>query len=200
VNCLKCRDKSCRRGVSCGRETRSPEETAEAYGETDVQDIVRAAAGLVDGGRAGTLSRLEELGSFAAAMGYGKIALAYCFGMEREAEAVAGYLRGLGFRVSGVSCTAGAVGQDRINRASSIGAVGCNPLQQAREINAGNPDLTVTMGLCLGHDILFNREIAGDVTNLVVKDRVHGHAPLSALEALPSGTPRRYTGSDTTQE
>ena len=184
MNCLGCKEKSCRAGISCGREAAPPGETAETYREPEVRGIVRAAAELVDGGRAGTLSRLEELAEFASAMGYRTISLAYCFGMEREAEAVAAYLRERGIRVSGVSCTAGALGQDRINSASSITAVGCNPLQQAREINARKPGLTVTMGLCLGHDILFNRYVEGDVTNLVVKDRVYGHAPLEALRGI----------------
>lgn len=182
MNCLACREKSCRTGVSCGRETASPEAAADAYREPEEQRIVRAAAGLVDGGRAGTLSRLEELAEFASAMGYRKIGLAYCFGMEREAEAVAEFLETRGLNVFGVSCTAGALGQDRINGASSIRGVGCNPIQQAREINARGPGLTVTMGLCLGHDILFNRHVEGDVTNLVVKDRIHAHAPLEALK------------------
>ena len=184
MNCLKCREKSCREGVSCGRESVPPEETAEAYCEPGVQAIVRAAAELVDGGRAGTLSRLEELQCFARSMGYRKIGLAYCFGMEREAEEVAAFLKTGGLDVAGISCTAGGLRQDRINSESSISAAGCNPLQQAREINARKPDLTVTMGLCLGHDILFNRHIEGDVTNLVVKDRVHAHAPLKGLHAL----------------
>ena len=69
----------------------------------------------------------------------------------------------------------------RRNRESDLPGLSCNPLGQAAQINAAAPDLTVTMGLCLGHDILFHRHLEGDVTTLVVKDRVHGHAPRKGL-------------------
>jgi len=38
------------------------------------------------------------------------------------------------------------------------------------------------IGLCMGHDILFQREVKADCTTLVVKDRVHNHAPLKVLD------------------
>jgi len=48
-------------------------------------------------------------------------------------------------------------------------------------LNSENVDLVVMIGLCLGHDILFQREVKADCTTLVVKDRVHNHAPLMEL-------------------
>ena len=41
--------------------------------------------------------------------------------------------------------------------------------------------LTLVMGLCLGHDILFQKHIKSDCTTLVVKDRVYQHNPLEHL-------------------
>ena len=40
------------------------------------------------------------------------------------------------------------------------------------------------MGLCLGHDILFQRELKTDSTTLLVKDRSNGHRPLDAIRAM----------------
>lgn len=196
MNCLACNRKSCRQGVSCGRETSLPAEALPEYGREENQKIVRAAAKLVDHGRAGTLSRLEELGEFIRTMEFSTVGLAYCYGMEKEAEAVAAYLRNQGASIAAVSCTAGGMAQNSINTESSITAAGCNPIQQARELNSRGPGLVITLGLCLGHDILFNRYIEGDVTNLAVKDRVHAHRPLEALKALPFFRKKRYTETE----
>jgi uncharacterized metal-binding protein len=42
------------------------------------------------------------------------------------------------------------------------------------------------MGLCVGHDSLFTKHSEAPVTTLVVKDRVLGHNPVSALYTVAS--------------
>jgi len=37
------------------------------------------------------------------------------------------------------------------------------------------------VGLCIGHDILFNKHAHAPVTALIVKDRVPAHNPAGAL-------------------
>lgn len=59
------------------------------HGEAGNQKVIQAAAELVDHGRAGTLSRLEETIEFAKLMDYKRIGLAYCYGKEGEAKAMA---------------------------------------------------------------------------------------------------------------
>ncbi|MHA1741489.1 MAG: DUF1847 domain-containing protein, partial [Candidatus Thorarchaeota archaeon] len=37
------------------------------------------------------------------------------------------------------------------------------------------------VGLCIGHDMLFNKYSEAPVTTLIVKDRVLGHNPVAGL-------------------
>jgi len=184
MNCLACKAKSCRGNVSCGAEKFDPASNMDAYHAEDSQKIVQAAAVLVDGGRAGTLSRVEELVEFAQLMNYQRIGLAYCYGMESTASEVRDIFTANGLKSVGVSCTVGGFSQDKINENSSLPGVSCNPLNQAAQLNQENVDLAVVIGLCMGHDILFNREFKGDVTTLIVKDRPNGHAPMKGIQKL----------------
>lgn len=184
MNCIACRNKSCRSTVSCGAESFDIAERTASYHEEGHQQIVREAAGLVDGGRAGELSRIEELIEFAKAMDYQKVGLAYCYGMESLAQNVLKLFKASGVPTTGVCCTVGGVSQDAVNRESDLPGVSCNPLNQAAQLEAEGVDLAVTIGLCLGHDILFHRNYSGDTTNLVVKDRKYAHAPIAGIDAL----------------
>ncbi len=184
MNCVSCNLKSCRTAQSCGMESFDRHELRDRYHEPETQRMLQSAAKLVDGGRAGELSRLEELMELIPAMGYEKPSLAYCYGMEKQAQTMVKHFRSRGIPLMGVSCTAGAHRQDELNNASNLPGVSCNPLSQATQLNEQGADLAILFGQCMGHDILFTREFKGDVTTFVVKDRVHGHCPLKALEGL----------------
>ena len=181
MNCTLCSAKSCRSTVSCGAEKFDRTRVVENYHHDRTAPLVQSAARLVDGGRAGTLDRVQELVEYIRDQGLEKVGLAYCYGMEKEAALAIVRLKESGAKIEAVSCTVGALTQNQVNEQSDLPGVSCNPLGQAAQLNAAKPELTVTMGLCLGHDILFNRHIESDVTTLVVKDRVHGHAPLKGL-------------------
>ena len=181
MNCLACKTKSCRSSISCGAESFDLDTALQRYHEPENQKVIQTGAHLVDGGRAGTLSRMQEIVEFAKEMRYGKIGLAYCYGMEALAEQVRQILASEGRRAIGVSCTVGAFRQDMVNEESSLPGVSCSPLNQAAQLNAQGVDLAIVIGLCMGHDILFNRQFAGDVTTLVVKDRLYDHAPVQGI-------------------
>jgi uncharacterized metal-binding protein len=183
MNCTTCTDKICRKQqASCSRESFDKTLVIGKYQDVSVSEIVKNAAELVDYGRAGTLSRMEEIAEFAQAMGYKKLGLAYCYGMEQYANAIETILIGKGFNVSAVSCSVGGLKQSEVNEASCIHKVSCNPLGQAEQLNAEKVDLTLVIGICMGHDILLNRNLAMDFTTLVVKDRKYNHAPLLGIE------------------
>ena len=180
MDCTNCtNDKQCRSTETCKATSFDKEEVIRKYSEE--KNIVQAAASLVDHGRAGTLSRLQETIAFAQKMKYKRIGLAYCYGMEKQAVQLAEIIRSNGLNVRSVSCTVGGIPQNQVNPESAFCTVSCNPIGQARQLNNENVDLAVMIGLCLGHDILFQREVNADCTTLVVKDRVHNHAPLSDL-------------------
>lgn len=181
MNCVSCQAKTCRDLESCGVEKFSLPEIKEKYKMEDNQKILQAAACLVDYGRAGTLSRMEEIAEFIKLMNYRKPGLAYCYGMESDAKLVRDFFLTRGIKLRTVSCTAGAMAQDELNEQSCIHKVSCNPLAQAEELNMEEADFVIIMGICLGHDVLLQKNLKGDFTTLVVKDRVHNHQPLMAL-------------------
>ena len=57
----------------------------------------------------------------------------------------------------------------------------CNPIMQAKLLNAEHTDLNVVMGLCVGHDSLFLKYAESPCVSLVIKDRVLGNNPAAAL-------------------
>jgi uncharacterized metal-binding protein len=152
------------------------------YHLPDNQKIIQAAAELVDNGRAGTLSRLQEIIEFSKSMNFKRIGIAYCYGMEKDAALVTQIFRESGFKLCPVSCTTGGFMQSGVNDKSKIEKVSCNPLAQSEQLNSENVDFTISMGLCLGHDILFQKNIKSYTTTLLVKDRIHNHNPGEALK------------------
>jgi uncharacterized metal-binding protein len=179
MNCTDCQDKVCRKEQSsCNQESFDKESVIHQYREAGNSEIVKSAAELVDHGRAGTLSRVEEIIEYAFTMNLKKLGLAYCYGMEQYAKALETLLINKGFNVSAVSCSVGGLKQSEVNSASCIHKVSCNPLGQAEQLNSEIVDLTLIIGICVGHDILLNRNLKMDFTTLVVKDRKYNHAPL----------------------
>jgi uncharacterized metal-binding protein len=182
MNCTTCDDKVCRKQqTSCNRESFDKTEVIDEYQDVSNSEIVKAAAELVDSGRAGTLSRIQEIIEFAKLMNYQKLGLAYCYGMEQQAKAIESLLTYEWFDVSAVSCSVGGLKQSEVNAASCIHKVSCNPIGQAEQLNSEEVDLTLVAGICMGHDIILNRNLKMDFTTLVVKDRKHNHAPLLGI-------------------
>ncbi len=181
MDCTKCNTKNCRATGSCNAQKFDSEALKVTYGLPDNQNIIQAAANLVDNGRAGTLSRLQEIVEFSTSMRFHRIGIAYCYGMEADTALVAQFLRENGFKTIPVSCTTGGFKQSEVNATSEIQSVSCNPFAQAEQLNLESVDLTLTMGLCLGHDILFQKQIQSLTTTLVVKDRVHNNNPIHAV-------------------
>jgi uncharacterized metal-binding protein len=181
MDCTNCQPKTCRESESCGIEKFDNAEVIIDYQKPENQKILQAAASLVDNGKAGNLSRLQETIAFIKRIGYKKVGLAYCYGMEKEANQLKEMFRREGIKLRTVSCTVGGINQDEINISSYTEKVSCNPLGQARELNNEEVDFVIIMGICLGHDILLQRNLKSDFTTLVVKDRAFENAPLKAL-------------------
>lgn len=110
--------------------------------------------------------RVQELIEFANRLSLQTIGIGFCVGLRKETQSLVGILESHGFEVASVACT--------VND-------GCNPVGQAQVLNAMGVDLYLVMGLCLGHDMLFNQFANGPVTTLVVKDRVTCHNPAGPL-------------------
>ena len=134
-------------------------------------------------------TRVEEIMAYAKKMGFQKIGIATCVGLIRESRILASIFRKHGFEVSGVGCKIGTQKKTSIGipeKCNGIGENMCNPILQAKLLNAEKTDLNVVVGLCVGHDSLFYKYSDALVTTAVTKDRVLGHNPVAALYTADS--------------
>ncbi len=183
MDCTKCTTKGCRDSQPCFDRH---EEYLHKYAVDDNQMIVRSASELVDNGRAGTLNRLEEIVEYAKSRNYQILGVAYCYGLEKEAKLLRIYLSNAGFQTAMISCTVDGVTEADINPEKASQAVSCNPIGQANVINGSGAEFTILMGLCLGHDIMIQKQLNMDFTTWLVKDRVSQHRPLDGLPGYHS--------------
>jgi uncharacterized metal-binding protein len=182
MQCPLCKHNKCRQLQSCGAELFNRDSIKNQYQQPSIQATVQAAATLVDNGRGGTLSRMQELVEFIVLQKITKVGLAYCYSMEKEAKLVLDILKHSQIQCQAVCCTTGALAQDDVNTNSQIHGVSCNPLGQAEQIEKAGSELAILMGLCMGHDILLQQKLTIPVTTLVVKDRTTNHNPLKGIQ------------------
>lgn len=132
--------------------------------------------------------RVEEIAQFAKKMGYKKLGIAFCIGLQDEAKMLTRILENRGFEVVSACCKAGAIPKERIGitEEQKIGGPGtfetmCSPITQAEILNDEGTEFNILVGLCVGHDSLFFKYSKAPVTVLVAKDRVFGHNPVMGL-------------------
>jgi uncharacterized metal-binding protein len=132
-------------------------------------------------------TRVEDTIAFAKLMGYKKIGMATCIGLLDETERLSKILTAQGFEPVSVCCKAGSIDKlelglsetDKVRPGTFEPA--CNPIAQAEICNRLETDMNIIVGLCVGHDMLFNKHSKAPVTTLIVKDRVTGHNPVAVL-------------------
>ena len=132
-------------------------------------------------------SRVEEIMEFAHRMGYKRLGVAYCGGVQFEASLLVPILENRGLEVVSVQCKCGSVPKENLGiqewekvYPGNFEAM-CHPIAQAEILNTYNTDLNILVCLCVGHDSLFLKHSKAPCTVLAAKDRVYGHAPLMAV-------------------
>ena len=135
--------------------------------------------------------RLKDTIEYAKGMGFKKLGLASCVGMQKETEKTAEILINYGFEVYSVCCKTGSINKLNIGVPKEfsmisktgypIGFVTCNPVAQALLLNKFKTDLNLIVGLCVGHDITFTRLSDAPVTTFIAKDRSNPHNPAAIL-------------------
>jgi uncharacterized metal-binding protein len=192
-NCAKCTLQGCSTGEPakglpvCPNKTRQVQEEAEnLYLEEENKKIAYNAA-LVEAQGYGTMTRVEEIISFAKKCGYHKIGLAFCIGLVKEAREFQNILKQHDLEVVSVLCKNGGLKKEFIGIGDENKIKGtcdeimCNPIGQALLLNEQRTDFNVILGLCVGHDTLVMKYLEAPMTILAVKDRVTGHNPLAAI-------------------
>lgn len=160
------------------------DEVVKLYLEPE-NNIVAVSSAEIEGAFYGKYTRVEETVEFAKRIGAKKIGIATCIGLLEESRVFAKILRLNGFEVFSAACKVGAIEKAKIGINPVYGCMTgnamCNPILQAKLLAKEKVDLTVMLGLCVGHDSLFYKYAEGIVTTLVVKDRVLGNNPVQAL-------------------
>ena len=178
MKCALCDKMDCRLGKNCTGTATEIDYSQQA------KATMRVAAEIES--RYMELTRLEELILFCEKMKFKKIGIAFCIGLSAEARVVHKILaRGHGVEVHSVCCKVGGTDKGDLGlvkiRDPDLHETMCNPLGQARVLNAAGTELNIIIGLCIGHDILFTEHSDAPVTTLAVKDRVLAHNPLGAV-------------------
>ena len=178
MQCDLCKNKECYEGKDClGKQKDEPGD----YSGEDKK--LHRVATFIEGEYYMQKTRVQELILFGLEMEYKSLGVAFCIGLKEEAEVLCAYLR-KHFKVYSVCCKVCGVSKDsmdlkkiNVDKEETM----CNPVTQAAVLKDKATELNVTVGLCVGHDILFNKYSAAPVSTLVVKDRVLSHNPAGAI-------------------
>ena len=182
MRCADCKQKPRNRchheGFDCtgGKLDLSDYQLEENRDFQNISDILRRIHG-------NQLSRLEEIIAFSKEAGFKRIGLSFCMGLKEEAALISKVLDRQ-FKVDSVICKLGGLDKDEYGMARITEdqcEIACNPIGQAKMLNQAKTDLNIQMGLCLGHDILFQKYSDAPVTVLVVKDRVLANNPMGVV-------------------
>jgi len=191
-SCAECKTVVCRLGRpdvapdNCPMRTTSLTDTRDAYRDPTTREIGRVSA-IVEATGYLRWTRVEETIEFAHRMGFKRLGLAFCVGLHHEASLLAKVLEANGLEVVSVACKTGAIPKEELGLTDDqkvrpgTPEVMCNPVAQARLMNAAETQLNVILGLCVGHDSLFIKFSEAPVTCLVAKDRVMAHNPVGAI-------------------
>jgi uncharacterized metal-binding protein len=123
--------------------------------------------------------RVQEIIEYAREAGLKSIGIANCITFNKETEHLEKILQDSGFAVNKVNCKYGRVPFDEL--VSGYKGISCNPAGQAKYLEDKETELNIMMGLCLGHDMIFNSKSKAPVTPLIVKDRKLQHYTFEKL-------------------
>lgn len=190
IMCNVCATVECKRGYPKGipsycAATRFPEildQTKTEYTTPDVVDIYLASGRVVANGYR-KWPRIQEAIEFAKELKVQKVGFASCVALSKELGLVTELFIGAGFETISASCQIGRVPPEArgVTGVKDLHGLYCNPIAQAEILNNQGTELNYMLGLCLGHDMLFNKYSKAPVSTLIVKDRVTGHNPAAAL-------------------
>jgi uncharacterized metal-binding protein len=147
----------------------------ELYNSTD-REIMKIAEDSLNP----RVDRVEEIIRYAREAGIQRIGIANCTAFNKEADRLEDLLVEEGFEVAKANCKLGRIPFSDL--LPDYKGVSCNPAGQASFLADFSAELNIMMGLCLGHDMIFNSKSSAPVTPLIVKDRKLWHNSLDALK------------------
>ncbi len=125
-------------------------------------------------------NRIAEIKNFARKAGIKRIGIAHCVSFPKETKAVEEFLADE-FEVFCVDCKFGHITKQEMLGCEGKGIM-CNPAGQAKFLEEKQTELNISMGLCVGHDMIFNQKSESPVTVLIVKDQAHRQNPMESFK------------------
>ncbi|WP_457613242.1 DUF1847 domain-containing protein [Methanocaldococcus sp.] len=180
MRCSLCNKKLCYVGKDCRKDI--TEKIIKEYLKEENLKITKVSS-YIEATYYMKKTRLEEIIEFCKLMDYKKIGIAFCIGLENEAKTLSNILS-KHFDVYSVCCKVCGIDKDSFElkkiREGEKEAM-CNPIGQAEILNDIGTDLNIMVGLCIGHDILFQKYSNAPTTVFIVKDRVLAHNTVGAI-------------------
>jgi len=143
---------------------------------TDIQNLYTssdiATMKIADSARIIGQNRVEEIKKYARLSGIKRIGIANCISMQKETDFLKTML-GDEFEVHSIDCKVGRI-PSSVFSAEAKG-ISCNPAAQADYLHEKETEINISVGLCIGHDMIFTSKSKAPVTTLIVKDREHKH-------------------------
>lgn len=149
------------------------------YNDQD-KNILKTAKDALDP----SLDRVQEIIDYAKQANLKKIGIANCTTFKKEADILEEILINEGFKVAKVNCKYGRVPFNDL--VLGYKGISCNPAGQAKYLEEMDTELNIMMGLCVGHDMIFNLKSKAPVTPLIVKDRRLKHDTLQKFRQIIS--------------
>lgn len=127
-------------------------------------------------------NRIEEIKNFAQGIHFERLGIAHCITFSNEAQILKDYFSQY-FDVYTIDCRYGKIAQKDIVGGISDRTL-CNPAGQADFLNKKNTELNISVGLCVGHDMIFSKMSNALVTNLFDKNFANHHNTIQALTQI----------------
>ena len=112
------------------------------------------------------INRVRDIIEYARQAKLKTIGIVKCVSFNKEADKLAEIYKTEGFQVAKVKCKYGSVPFNEL--VTGYKGTSCNPAGQAKYLEEQNTELNIMMGLCLGHDMIFNTKSKAPVTPLIV--------------------------------
>lgn len=164
--------------------SKTKEELITEYDNLEGEDrkILETSYNIVSETKA-QADRLEEIKKFSKEMGYKKIGVAFCKGLRQYGEEVDKELS-KDFEVVSVCCNVRGITKEdlKVKPVSTGSEPACNPIGQSTVLNDEKVDIVIKCGFCLGHDLIFSKNIKAPATALFIKDRKNKHNTTKLFE------------------
>jgi uncharacterized metal-binding protein len=127
-----------------------------------------------------TKNRIEQIIEYLKEFGHQKIGIVTCIAFSKQSKDLQKILEQEGFEVTNVHCREGEL--DKSDYTEDKTGSSCNPAYQAKAMEDKDVDFIIVLGLCLGHDLVFQKHNKKPYTNLIVKDFTNKHKTIELFE------------------